>query len=77
MILKMDKLINLIKNTFEIDYDIQPNTALISSGIIDSLRVTLLLTVLEREYGKSINTRDVGTDNFDTPLQIEKFLNKV
>lgn len=73
----MDKLIDLIKKSFDLDFDINQDTPLISSGIIDSLRVALLLTVLERKYGKVINIRDVGTDNFDTPSQIEKFLKKV
>lgn len=73
----MDRLINLIKKSFEIDEDIDQNTPLISTGLIDSLRVPLLLSVLEIEYGKVINTRDVGTDNFDTPKQIEKYLSKI
>ena len=73
----MDRLINLIKKSFDLDFDINQDTPLISSGVIDSLRVALLLSVLEREYGKAINTRDVGTDNFDTPKQIEKFLMKI
>ena len=73
----MDRLINLIKKSFDLDFDINQDTPLISSGVIDSLRVALLLSVLEREYGKAINTRDVGTDNFDTPKQIEKFLKKI
>lgn len=73
----MDRLINLIKKSFDLDFDITQDTPLISSGVIDSLRVALLLSVLEREYGKTINTRDVGTDNFDTPKQIEKFLKKI
>lgn len=73
----MDRLVNLIKKSFDLDIDINQDTPLISSGVIDSLRVALLLSVLEREYGKVINTRDVGTDNFDTPKQIEKFLKKI
>lgn len=73
----MDRLLNLIKKSFDIDFDINHDTPLISTGIIDSLRVAQLLTVLEREYGKVISTRDVGTDNFDTPKQMEKFLEKI
>jgi acyl carrier protein len=67
-------LINLITKSFNIDFPIGRNTPLISTGLIDSLHVAQLLTILEREYGKAINTRDVGTDNFDTPRQIEQFL---
>ncbi len=73
----MDTLINLIKTAFSIDFDIDQNTPLISTGLIDSLRVSQLLVLLGKEYGKVINTRDVGTDNFDTPSQIEKFLKRL
>lgn len=73
----MDKLINLIKRAFNIDFDIDQNTPLISAGLIDSLHFAQFLLLLEKEYGKIVNTRDVGTDNFDTPKQIEKFLEKL
>ncbi len=73
----MDRIIQIIKESFDIDEDIFHNTPLISSGLIDSLKVALLLTILEREYGKKIDTRDIGTDNFDTPAQIAKFLSKI
>jgi acyl carrier protein len=72
----MDHLISLIKSAFNIDFDIDMNTPLISTGLIDSLHVAQLLALLGKEYGTVINTRDVGTDNFDTPRQIEKFLKK-
>ncbi len=73
----MDRLIDLIRKTFSIDFDIDQNTPLISSGLVDSLHFAQFLLVLEKEYGKVINTRDVGSDNFDTPRQIEKFLKKL
>lgn len=72
----MDKLLDLIKRSFDIEFDIGWETPLISTGLIDSLHVAKLLVILEKEYGKSINTHDVGTDNFDTPKQIERFLEK-
>ena len=70
----MEILINLITKSFNIDFPIDQDTPLISTGLIDSLHVAKLLAILEKEYGKVINTRDVGTDNFDTPKQIEQFL---
>ena len=72
----MNRLINLIKQSFNIDFDIYPDTPLISSGIIDSLHVAQFLVLLQQEYGKVITPRDIGTDNFDTPEQIESYLNK-
>jgi acyl carrier protein len=70
----MERLINLIKKSFDLDSDIDLDTPLISSGLIDSLRVVLLLSVLEKEYGRRISTREIGTDNFDTPRQMKKLL---
>ncbi len=73
----MEELINIIRTSFDIDFEIDQNTPLISTGLIDSLRFAQFLQLLEKEYGKAINTRDVGTDNFDTPRQIEKFLKRM
>ena len=73
----MSELIDLIQKSFNIDFDIDMNTPLISTGLIDSLHVAQFLAILENKYGKVIDTRDIGTDNFDTPKQIEKFLNKL
>jgi len=72
----MDRLLHIIEKTFDIGFKIDPDTPLISTGLIDSLHFAQFLLVLEKEYGKVISTRDVGTDNFDTPRQIEKFLKK-
>lgn len=72
----MERLIEIIRQSFGIEFPIDLNTPLISTGLIDSLRFAQFLLVLEKEYGKVINTRDVGTDNFDTPKQIEAFLKK-
>lgn len=72
----MDRLISLIKKSFNIDFDIDRNTPLISTGLIDSLHFAQFLLVLEKEYGKVVNTRDVGADNFDTPTQIQKFIGR-
>lgn len=73
----MTRIIDIIKQSFEIEATIDANTPLISSGLIDSLRVALLLTILEKEFGKHIDIRDIGTDNFNTPAQISDFLSKL
>jgi len=73
----MDRLIKIIRQSFNIDFEIDQNTPLISSGLIDSLHFAQFLAEIEQVYGKVVDTRDVGTDNFDTPKQIEKFLKKI
>lgn len=50
------------------------DTPLLSSGLVDSMRFAALLTHLEERFGRAIDCRDVGADNFDTPAQILAFL---
>jgi acyl carrier protein len=72
----MNQLLDLIQNTFQIDFNITEQTPLLSSGLIDSLHVAQLLTLLEQHYGKRIAVRDIGVDNFDTPAQICRYLTR-
>ena len=72
----MKELIDLIRREFRITLPLTATTPLISSGLIDSLRVAELLLALETKYGRAIDPRDVGTDNFDTPAQMLAFLEK-
>lgn len=73
----MGELIDLIRNSFSIDFNIEGSTPLISTGLIDSLHVAKLLVIIEKKYGKVIDTRDIGTDNFDTPQQMLTFLSRL
>ena len=68
----MNDLIALLKANFRIAV-LDGDTPLISSGLVDSLRLADLLLLLEKHYGRAIDPRDVGTDNFDTPAQILEF----
>ena len=70
----MEELIGLLKRELHIDLPVQADTPLLSSGLIDSLRVETLLCVLERSYGIVIDPSEIGTDNFDTAAQIRAFL---
>ena len=40
------------------------------------LRVAELLVLMEKKYGRVIDARDVGADNFDTPEQMFRFVEK-
>jgi acyl carrier protein len=72
----MDELIALIGRGMGISFPIEAGTPLISSGIVDSLRVAELLTLLEARYRVAIEPSEVGVDNFDTPDQIFRFLQR-
>jgi acyl carrier protein len=70
----MEELIALIRRELEIHMPVRADTPLISSGLVNSLRVEALLCVLEEKYGIVIDPTEIGTDNFDTAAQIHAFL---
>jgi acyl carrier protein len=47
---------------------------LISSGILDSFRLSWLIGALETRLGISIDPGEIGVDNLDTPRQILAFI---
>lgn len=70
----LPELIGLLQREMEIALPLDPDTPLISAGLIESLRVAELLALLEQRYQVRIDPADVGADNFDTARQIHRFL---
>jgi acyl carrier protein len=70
----METLLVLLERELKVDFPLTADTPLLSSGLIDSLRVAGMLVALESQYGVAIDPRDVGADNFDTAAQIHAFL---
>jgi acyl carrier protein len=68
----MEKLLALLEQ--EAGEAVEPDTPLLSSGIIDSLKFVRLLALFEQHFGRKINPSQVGTDNFDTPDQMLRFI---
>ena len=66
----MDDLLALLRRVLGPDTPIDADTALISSGLVDSLAVVGLLVELETEYGVAIDPEEVDAVGFDTPRQI-------
>ena len=60
----------LIKREFNLSAEIGPDTALISSGLLDSLRFAELVLLIERAGAVTLDLADLGVDNFDTPRQM-------
>jgi acyl carrier protein len=67
-------LIALIASALKIDLPLDADTPLISSGIIDSFRVATLVAALEAHYGVHIDRWQIGSDNFDTVSQMQRFI---
>ena len=70
----MEMLLALLERQFELDGPVPADLPLLSSGLIDSLRVADLLVAVGDRFGVTIDPSEVGTDNFDTPRQMFAFL---
>ena len=54
--------------------DLEPDTALVSSGLLDSVALVRLAGFLERETGCLIPDADVEGEQFDTIARIHEYL---
>lgn len=70
----MTELLALIQDRIGTPLPLEPDTPLLSSGLVDSFRVGMLLAALEERYKVRIDPADVGADNFDTARQIMHFI---
>lgn len=49
---------------------IEADTALFASGLLDSMRILLLIAWTERAIGREIPDEQIRMDNFETPRRI-------
>jgi D-alanine--poly(phosphoribitol) ligase subunit 2 len=66
----MDDLLALLRDSLGLDDELGPDTALISSGLVDSFGVIGLLGDIETRYDVIIEPEEVDAETFDTPRQI-------
>lgn len=73
-----DKLIDFIKGEYleDPDMEINANTKLISSGLIDSFSLVSLQTYIEKEFGKRIPAPRITAQSFDTVKQMVEIINQ-
>lgn len=71
-----EKLMEFIKAEFldDPDTDINVNTKLISSGMIDSFSLVSLQTFIEKEFGKRIPAPRITAQSFDTVKQMVEII---
>ena len=72
----MNELLKLIGRIIGPGVELTADTPLLSSGLIDSFKFSELLMLIEDTRSISVDPSEVGTDNFDTPKQIEAYLAK-
>ena len=54
--------------------ELQADSKLFSTGLLDSIQLTSLFLTLEQKYGVSIGIFDVSQEKFDTPEQIANWV---
>lgn len=73
--LTVDEMCELVVRTFSLpSADVQEETTLFSSGLLDSFHLVELIAVLEKASGRKIRPGDVSLENLDTPRRIAAFL---
>jgi 2-hydroxymuconate-semialdehyde hydrolase len=67
-----DELIDYIKKEFvdDPDEEIDENTPLMSSGLIDSLSIVSLVAFIDKKYGVKIPDEKGTVENFETVNKI-------
>ena len=72
--LDAERIVALVSSTLDLDSWVDPETPLISSGLVDSLNVVVLVEALEREFGVTIASEEIDAATFDTPTDIVAFI---
>jgi acyl carrier protein len=70
----MNEIFAIIERRLVQKLPLEPDTPLLSSGLIDSFGVAELIAELEKELHTRINPAEIGVDNFDTPAQIHNYV---
>ena len=72
--LDVSNVVALVAAVLDLGTSVDPDTPLISSGLVDSLNVVVLLEALEREFGIAVPSEEIDAETFDTPDDIVEFL---
>jgi len=67
MSLTKDDLITYLSDALDTDDDLQEDTALFTSGLLDSVLMQDLIMFFEEKTGTNVPAEDVTLENFDTP----------
>jgi len=71
-----EKLITFIRHEFleDPDMELDANTKLISSGLVDSFSLVSLQAYIKNEFGKMIPAPRITAESFDTVAQMVKII---
>lgn len=76
MALERQKLVDYLNNNLGVDIEeLDDETPLFSSGLLDSFTMVDVIMFIEREGGVKLNPTEVNLDNLDTVGRILHFVN--
>lgn len=70
MTVTQEDLLRFLREELNIDDDIDAQTELFSSGILDSVSMITLITFIEEKTGATVQPADVTLENFDSAERI-------
>ena len=70
MSLTQDDLIAYLSDALDTDEELQEDTALFTSGLLDSVLMQELIMFFEEKTGTQVPAEAVTLENFDTPAAI-------
>lgn len=73
MLLTPDDLTRFLTDNLFIEDRIEPETALFSSGLLDSVSMVNLIGFIEEKTNATVHPEDVTLENFDTPARIASY----
>lgn len=62
-----------LKGTLNVDGELDAESGLFSSGVLDSVAMLQLIAFVEEEAGIRVRPEDVTLDNFDSAVRIARF----
>jgi D-alanine--poly(phosphoribitol) ligase subunit 2 len=66
----MEDLLELLREVLGGQEELDADTPLISSGLVDSFGAVSLIVELESRYGVTVEPEEIDAQTFDTPRQI-------
>ncbi|MFT4014131.1 MAG: phosphopantetheine-binding protein [Paracoccus sp. (in: a-proteobacteria)] len=74
MSLTQDELLTYLRDDLNIEEDLDGQTELFSSGLLDSVSMVSLITFIEERAGAVVQPSDVTIENFDTAERIMAYV---
>ena len=66
------RVTGILAEEFPLLRGIQPDTPLLSGGLLDSFAIVMLVAVLEGEFGIDFDVKNIPFEQFETPESIAR-----